>query len=495
MRRAVHGALLLGLAAGCAQDRPVLRPIIDTPDPGSAAYPYAGLTSLRLSVVHGGSEDFVTIPIGEPLELVADYGDDLVIHLSGLAGEVETAYGRTCATDVTRESVAQDPEIHLYMSRIVTWGDATAAATSQEEGVLAYALPDGRAAFVGGWPTPMAGRFDPQDGAFASVAADLAARRGAVLALLADGRALLIGGVDGNEDGVPLVEVIDPRPEGGLGPAGPLESHDGPRLRGHAAATLVDGTVVVVGGELQDEAGAAFSPPSRTAWQLEFGDGGVLDPPAQLGVEAAFARADHTMTRLGDEFGADVLIVGGRDETGAPVAQAELYRPLKNSFEVVDGAVLNVPRWGHTAVRLPGGPVLIIGGFTRTPDQEAPVPVSTLELYDPVQGVFTSTDSADSQLPAGAGLTGMSVSTLPDGSVLLAGGIDASGAPVATALLARVDALHGAVNVGTTDPLAVPRAGHGAARLCDGTILVVGGTDDPDAPQAERYNPPSANRQ
>lgn len=492
MTRPLAAALALGLsvAAGCGEGRPVLRPVIDTAGADSDAYPYAGLTALVLSVARAGEETSVTVPIGEPLELAgADYGTDLVVHLSGLSGEIETAYGRTCAVDLTPDLLADDPEIHLYLSRIVKWGETPSEVDGQRTGIMAYPLPDGRAAFVGGWPSPIADRFDPEDGAFVELAAELAPRRGGVLAPLADGRALLIGGQDGDDDGVPLVEVIDPRPpERGLGPAGTLESQPGPRLRDHAAVTLVDGSVVVVGGEEQDAAGEAFTPAVRAAWQLGFGDGGVLEAPRRLGVEASSARAGHSMTRLGDEVGADVLIAGGRDETGAPVAQAELYRPLRQDFEVVDGAVLTVPRWGHTAVRLPGGSILILGGMTLVEGEERPV--QALELYDPVQGVF----EVVGELPASAGLTGMSVSSLPDGRVLLAGGLDADGEPVATALIASLDSLNGEVNVSQTDPLAAARVGHGAARLCDGTILVVGGATDDGAPASERYNPPSANR-
>ncbi len=488
---ALAAAVALPLAAGCGDDRPVLRPIIDTAGESSDAYPYTGLTALVLSVAHGGEEDSVTIPIGEPLELPgADYGADLVVHLSGLAGQVETAYGRTCAIDLTPEVLADDPAIHLYLSRIVKWGDAGADLGDQRAAAVAYALPDGRAAFVSGGPGPTARRFDPQDGGFVELAATLEPRRGGVLAALPNGRALLIGGEDPDGDGLALVEAIDPRPaELGLGPAGPLESQPGPRLREHAAVTLVDGEVLVVGGQVQAEPGEPFGAASRTAWRIGFGDGGVLEAPRELGVTATSARAGHTMTRLGDEVGADVLIAGGRDEAGAPVAQAELFRPLRQDFEAIDGAALNVPRWGHAAVRLPGGSVLILGGFTAAEGGE-PVAVRTLELYDPVQGRF----DVAGELPGSAGVSGMSVSTLPDGRVLLAGGLDAGGEPVATALIASLDSLNGEVNVSQTDPLAAARVGHGAARLCDGTILVVGGTDDDGVPAAERYNPPSANR-
>jgi hypothetical protein len=59
--------------------------------------------------------------------------------------------------------------------------------------------------------------------------------------------------------------------------------------------------------------------------------------------------------------------------------------------------------------------------------------------------------------------------------------------------IARLDATDGTVDVVRTDPLPAPRAGHQAVLLCDGTVLLVGGTEDAAA-GAERYNPPSIDR-
>jgi hypothetical protein len=112
-----------------------------------------------------------------------------------------------------------------------------------------------------------------------------------------------------------------------------------------------------------------------------------------------------------------------------------------------------------------------------------------MELYDPVLGLFTLTGS----LSPTAGLTELTVTPLPDGRVLLAGGRNQTGAAVATTLIAQLDPVNGRVNIIATNSLSVPRAGHSAVPLCDGTILLVGGTDDPAAP-AERYNPPAAGR-
>jgi hypothetical protein len=256
---------------------------------------------------------------------------------------------------------------------------------------------------------------------------------------------------------------------------------------GHAGVLLVDGSIVIAGGEIQEQPGGAFAVTDR-AWRLRLGPGGVLDAVEPLVRRMQAGRARHTMTRLGGELGADVLVVGGLDSADTVVAEAELYRPLRESFEAIAAAALVHPRWDHAAVRMPGGFVLIVGGRVR--DTEGVVVAEPeMELYDPVQGAFASAGI----LPGNAGLVDMSVTPLPDGRVLLAGGRNVLGEPVATVLIARLDPLDGLVDISPTHSLEVPRAGHSAVSLCDGTILIEGGTDDSGAP-AERYNPPSAGR-
>lgn len=480
--------IALVFLAACSADRQEFAPVIDVPGEGSDGYPYDGIDTLVLSIARAGSEtdlQVVAVPVGDELALPSvAYGDDLVVHLSGRAGDVEVAYGRTCATDVTADRI-DDPAPHLYLSRIVKWAHGPDPIAIGVGDTLAARLPDGRALFLRTGSTPRAERFDPDVGAFESIdAGAIAPRSGGVLAPLADGRAVLVGGLDPDGDGVAAVEVIDPRAE--PGPAGPLEVQSGPRLRALAAATLVDGGVLVVGGERQDAAGGAFAV-TGAAWRIGFGDGGGLAAPEELR-GAAVPRAEHTLTRLGDEVGADVLVAGGRDADGMPVAEVEIYRPLRDAFELVEGAALAVPRWGHRAVRLPGGSVLVVGGVTVDGEGDE-VAVTVLELYDPIQGRF----SLVGELPAAAGVTELAASTLPDGRVLLLGGRDATDQPVSTVLVARLDAVDGRVDLVMSDPLDTARAGHAAALLCDGTILVTGGSGA-DAAGSERYNPPSAGR-
>ena len=473
MKRLALAAAALAACGG--GDRPVFAPLIEVPPEESDAFPYTGLDELVLEIAEAGAAEGSreSFAIGEPLELTdIDYGEAQVVHLSGRTNGVEVAYGRTCAVDIAADSVDQAP--HLYFSRMVKWGPGADPGAFGGAPALAYSAPDGSGVFVGEGRVI---RFDPVAGAFAEVPIDsIATRAGGILAAVPDGRAVLIGGTADGE-GVPLVEAIDPN-EPPVS-ASRVEQQPGPPLRDHAAVTLVDGSVLVAGGQLQDAAGDFAV--TRTAWLIHFGSGNTLDEPEQLATETVTARYGHTMTRLGDDVGAAVVVVGGRDASDQPIATAELYRPLSTVFEPIDTAVLAVPRWNHRAVRLPDGSVLIIGGRTL-----GGAAATRVELYDPVLGVFKDTQAV---LASDHAVTDMAIVPMPDGRVLLIGGRDAEGGAVATVLIARFDPVNGQVDLSVTDPLERARAGHSAAILCDGTILVVGG-----GAGAERYNTPSAGR-
>jgi hypothetical protein len=473
-------ALLVACGGEEAPQRPVFAPFIDVPPEESDAYPYTGLDELVLEIAEAGRDEgrSETFAIDEPLELTdLDYAEDQVVHLTGRTRGVEVAYGRTCAVDIAPDSVQETP--HLYFSRMVKWGAGADPGGIAEASVLGYSTPDGSAVYVG---DARVSRFDPLTGAFVDVAIDsIASRADATLAALPDGRAVLVGGTD-RDNGVPLVEAIDPNVEPVA--ASRLESQPGPPLRNHAAVTLEDGRVLVAGGELQDEVTGDFAA-TRAAWLVEFGTGNTLAEPIQLVAETVSARFGHTMTRLGDDAGAAVVIVGGLGADDQPVATAELFRPPMSAFQDVPTAVLAVPRWNHRAVRMADGSILIIGGFTRDAEG-AKVPALPVEVYDPVRGEF---NEGRGVLGPNDPVTDMAVVTMPDGRVLLIGGRDAADRAVATVLIARFDPVNGSVDLSVTDPLERPRAGHSAAVLCDGTILVVGG-----GPGSERYNPPAAGR-
>lgn len=480
---------------GCGDSAPLLEPVVDVPPASSDAYPYTDLEEIFISVAQTGEQGSIREARFEPGEQLVlpdiPFGSDLVIHMSGRSRGQEIAYGRTCSITLTADRAPPENEPHLYFSNIIEWGAEWSASAAPFEpdrvGGYGVALSDGRAVFAGGGnDATTVERFDPQSGSFVRLDVELAARAGRVFTSFADGRFVVTGGIDSDGDGVAMVELVDPRPD--VSASAQLEQLDGPILSEHTAIALADDTVLVTGGMASSGTGQPLEATSA-AWQITPIPGGLLDSQ-ELRVTMQSPRVEHSMTRLGDATGADVLIIGGRDRAGLPVAQAELYRPLRESFQPLDTALLNVPRWGHTAVRFAGGFVLVVGGFQPDPGGGGPLPVAEIELYDPVDHRF---DQAG-MLSDSAGFSEFTVTRLPDGGTLLAGGRGLDGEPVSAVQIARFDAVNGRVSLGPTKSLRVARAGHSAVRLCDGTVLIIGGTSDPGALGSERYNPASDGR-
>src|SRR4029078_13570928 len=128
-------------------------------------------------------------------------------------------------------------------------------------------------------------------------------------------------------------------------------------------------------------------------------------------------------------------------------ASAELYRPLSRTFEALE-APMTVPRWNHRAVRMPDGSILIIGGKTLDSDLDE-IAATQVERYDPVVGLFKDTGAVLREVDA---IEDFAVVPMPDRRVLLIGGSDANGKPVAPVLIARFDPVDGRVDLSVTDP-------------------------------------------
>jgi hypothetical protein len=468
-------AIAIALAS-CGGDAVVVAPVVDEPTNASASP--LPLDTLLLEVAHAGaatdlvSETFTT---GETLELAGvPFGDDLVVHMTGSVGQSEVAYGRTCEFAVSPASQAQAP--HLFFSRSVKFADL-ALSPEARTGGEAIADQHGAGLLLGGTDpatgTPITDieRFDPTSGEML-VIGSVEPRFGAVAASLGAGGVALIGGLDESGANATFVEVIDPDQPQALR-VDELDDTETGRAA-LTATTLTDGDVVVIGGQEGSAASGAVD-----VLSIASGSPSVIALRAQL----VHPRYAHTATRLGSDEGAPVLVVGGVDDTGAPVGSAELYKPLSEDFSTTFSATMVVPRSQHQAVRMPDNSVLVIGGIDASGSA-----VDTLELFS-LDGGFVAVGT----LPATAGLVGFTATTLPDGRVLLLGGSRAPGAtPLSTAFIASLDPIDGSVDVVATDSLSIARVNHQATLLCDGTVLVTGGTSG--ATIAERYNPPATGR-
>lgn len=178
-------------------------------------------------------------------------------------------------------------------------------------------------------------------------------------------------------------------------------------------------------------------------------------------------RDEHTATLLPN---GNVLIAGGTDGTGKALASAEVYHPATNRWTSVGSMV--TARLDHTATLLPSGKVLVAGGLV------GPDPFGSLtstELYDP------TTDSWSAAAPMIVSRARQTATLLPDGRVLVvggltlavrAGGLFSSQAPDAEIYDPKAN------RWSATAPMGFYRMDQTATRLADGRVLVAGGQGD-----------------
>jgi N-acetylneuraminic acid mutarotase len=136
---------------------------------------------------------------------------------------------------------------------------------------------------------------------------------------------------------------------------------------------------------------------------------------------------------------------------------------------------LNTNREEQSATLLPGGEVLVAGGWSTAAGE----PLASAELYNPATGTWTATGSL------GTARAEQSASLLGNGEVLVAGGVGTAGTALAGAEL--YNPATGTWT--TTGSLSAAREGQGAVVLRSGDVLVTAGIPGATGPFAELYTP------
>jgi hypothetical protein len=219
-------------------------------------------------------------------------------------------------------------------------------------------LGDGRV-FVAGGDTTLATTelFDVHTNTISPGATLAVAREDHTATLLANGTVLLVGGWGAQYKSLSSAEIFAPS-SGTITQAGAMAT---PRSW-HTATALRDGRVLIVGG-WSGTASASGNYVGKPVAVAELFDPatGAFHSSGSLST----ARHSHAAVSLPD---GRVLIVGGSDSDDPtrivvephPLASAEIFDPAMGAF--TPAPAMMVPRVGATATALTNGEILVVGG-------------------------------------------------------------------------------------------------------------------------------------
>jgi hypothetical protein len=348
---------------------------------------------------------------------------------------------------------------------------ATGNMTVAREGHTATRLPNGKVLVTGGQNATgvlaSAEIFDPATGMFNATGNMGTARVGHTATLLKDGTVFITGGsADAG------AEIFTPA----SGMFAPLKAIMETVRVGHTATLLNDGRVLVAGGG--DSTGGPFQQGSgQSSASAE-----IFDPATQkfssVANDMLTGRINHTATLLSD---GTVLLAGGSETVLTSVSFADVFSPTTNSFSATAGE--GTPAFFLAAAPLQNGSVLLAGGEAVTgitcPLGATPSSIARAVLFDNASMAFSVTGEMT------ASRTRHTATTLPDGTVLVAGGASGvtfcRGGLPATTFVSRSSAELFNPGSGMFAPngsMTVARFGHTATLLKNGNVLLAGGADE-----------------
>ncbi len=313
-------------------------------------------------------------------------------------------------------------------------------------------LPNDRVLVVGGYnvggEAASDESFNPSTGAWSATPSP-SPRHNHIAVLLESGRVLIAGGNNGNT--IASAYVVDPA----FGHDSWSGFVDLPSNFLGSVTLLSDGTVLLVGR--WRPAGQPLDPGTLGAKRFYPATGMTVSTGPR-----AFETDSHTASLLSD---GRVLVAGGTGGDGETNA-CDLYDPATNTWSPT--AALHHARAGATSTLLPSGQVLVIGGMAfGAPWDFLAFWLPPPELYDPVAQSWT-------EGPVGFERRHHTATLLPDGNVLVVGGVNTV-SPGAPAVNSAPVINSTTLQVQSWTLMQNARCDHTTTALPDGRLVVAGG--------------------
>src|ERR1035437_2221947 len=358
----------------------------------------------------------------------------------------------------------------IYDPATGTW-TATAPMNGAHENHTATLLRSGKVLVTGGADSEgdnlVSELYDPATGTWKASGTMKSAFWDHTATLLTNEMVLIAGG--GNNYGPPSrAELYDPATETWTETGAMSTNRSSP-----TATLLPNGTVLVAGGWVMVQ--IQTNPPLYTSVSMLSAE--IYDPTT-----GNWMTTTNTMTVGRDSQTASllpngqVLLAGGFESGPGQLSGVELYDPIIGAW-IASTNALNTARWGHTATLLPGGRILVAGGMGSSGV------TNSTEVYDYANGAWTNTGAMN------AARSGHTTTLLPNGKALVAGGSSNGSGSGITNGAELYDSSSGTWT--TTGALIIKRMYPTTTLLPNGKILITGGIDSSfnSIASSELYDP------